>query len=103
MPATARTCYTGLLLLPPVPATVRTSYTGLPRFEGHLACYPPGSAGYSRHVDRHHTDFSQTSHSHRVVSAVLYLNPAGWEPEDGGQLRIYLPAPDKAGGGVAVC
>jgi SM-20-related protein len=58
-------------------------YLGLEDFEGHFACYPPG-AYYKRHMDRFSDD------DRRVVSTVLYLNDA-WLPDDGGQLRLYLP------------
>lgn len=66
-----------------------TFFLGLKRIEAHLACYPPG-AGYARHLDRFRDDDA------RVISAVLYLNE-GWDPADGGQLRLYpdeLPAID---------
>lgn len=58
-------------------------YLGLEDFESHFACYPPG-AYYRRHLDRFNDD------DRRSVSTVLYLNQA-WLPEDGGQLRLYLP------------
>lgn len=58
-----------------------TFFLGLKRVEAHLACYPPG-AGYARHLDRFRDDDA------RVISAVLYLNE-GWDPADGGQLRLY--------------
>lgn len=58
-----------------------TFFLGLRRIEAHLACYPPG-AGYARHLDRFRDDDA------RVISAVLYLNE-GWDPADGGQLRLY--------------
>jgi SM-20-related protein len=58
-------------------------YLGLEEFEAHFACYPEG-AYYLRHVDRFNDD------DRRMVSTVLYLNTA-WLPEDGGQLRLYLP------------
>lgn len=61
-----------------------TFYLGLKRIEAHLACYPPG-AGYARHLDRFRDDDA------RVISAVLYLNE-GWNPADGGQLRLYPEA-----------
>jgi len=59
---------------------------GLFGFEAHFAVYPPG-ARYRTHLDRF------ASASHRVVSAVLYLNEA-WDAEDGGALRLYLGEPD---------
>ena len=57
---------------------------GLFEFEGHFAAYPPGAV-YRRHRDQ------QVGQGARVVSCVLYLNPA-WSAEDGGQLRLYLGA-----------
>jgi SM-20-related protein len=56
-------------------------YLGLFSFEGHLAVYPPGSF-YKKHLDR----FQKAGY--RTVSCILYLNE-DWEPEDGGQLRLY--------------
>lgn len=59
----------------------RSLYLGLFSFEGHLAVYPPGSF-YKKHLDR----FQKAGY--RTVSCILYLNE-DWEPEDGGQLRLY--------------
>ena len=58
------------------------AYLGLQEFEGHAAIYPPGGF-YKTHLDQ----FRGTSE--RSVTAILYLNP-GWQPADGGQLRLYL-------------
>lgn len=49
--------------------------------EAHFAVYPVGSF-YRRHLDQ----FRQAPH--RLVSCLLYLN-RDWQPEDGGQLRLY--------------
>lgn len=68
----------------------RQLYLPVHEVEAHFAVYPPG-AFYRRHLDR----FRQTPH--RLVSCLLYLN-RGWRPEDGGQLRLFHPAP---GGGEA--
>jgi len=57
-------------------------FLGLEDFECHFALYPPG-AFYRRHLDRFRDD------DRRMVSAVLYLNE-GWQPQDGGQLRMFL-------------
>ncbi|WP_397454070.1 2OG-Fe(II) oxygenase [Pseudomonas sp. NA-150] len=57
-------------------------FLGLEDFESHFAFYPPG-AFYRKHVDRFRDD------DRRIVSSVLYLNPA-WHPEHGGELRMYL-------------
>lgn len=56
---------------------------GLFDYEGHFALYPPGSF-YRRHLDR----FADVSY--RTVTCILYLND-DWQPEDGGELRMYLP------------
>jgi SM-20-related protein len=57
-------------------------FLGLEDFECHFALYPAG-AFYRRHLDRFRDD------DRRMVSAVLYLNE-DWQPEDGGQLRMFL-------------
>ena len=64
-------------------------YLGLRLFEAHFAVYPPGSF-YRRHLDQH------AGTRRRVLSCLLYLNP-DWQPDHGGQLRLYPPA-----GGPAV-
>ncbi|WP_296257707.1 MULTISPECIES: 2OG-Fe(II) oxygenase [unclassified Pseudomonas] len=61
----------------------RGLFLGLEDFESHFALYPPG-AFYRRHVDRFRDD------DRRMVSAVIYLNDACWQPEDGGQLRMFF-------------
>ncbi|MHB9798133.1 2OG-Fe(II) oxygenase [Pseudomonas sp. MT3] len=61
----------------------RSLFLGLEDFEGHFALYPPG-AFYQKHLDRFRDD------DRRTVSVVLYLNP-GWQEEQGGALRMYLP------------
>lgn len=58
-------------------------YLGLFTFEGHLTVYPPG-ASYRRHLDQF------KGAAHRMVTAILYLNP-GWDEADGGHLRLYVP------------
>ncbi|WP_434729005.1 2OG-Fe(II) oxygenase [Pseudomonas soli] len=60
----------------------RGLFLGLEDFECHFALYPQG-AFYKRHLDRFRDD------DRRMVSAVLYLNE-GWQPQDGGQLRMFL-------------
>lgn len=57
-------------------------YLGLFDFEAHLTVYPP-DAFYRRHLDRFR------GVPWRTVSLLLYLNE-GWQPEDGGQLRLEL-------------
>ncbi|WP_263144549.1 2OG-Fe(II) oxygenase [Pseudomonas sp. RIT-PI-AD] len=60
----------------------QTLFLGLEDFESHFALYPPG-AFYEKHLDRFRDD------DRRTLSAALYLNP-GWQPQDGGALRLYL-------------
>lgn len=60
----------------------REAWMGLRRFELQLACYAPG-ARYVRHKDTLHRS------PLRRVTAILYLNPADWRPEDGGQLELW--------------
>ena len=60
----------------------RSLYLGLEDIECHFACYGAG-AFYQRHVDRFRDD------DRRTVTVVFYLNE-NWQPEDGGQLRLYL-------------
>jgi len=55
---------------------------GLFDLEAHFAVYPPGTL-YRRHLDRFRDS------DLRMLSCVLYLNES-WQPEDGGQLRLYL-------------
>lgn len=64
----------------------RDLYLGLFEWEGHFAVYPPGSY-YKRHLDQFQ------GIGLRTVTAILYLND-GWQPEDGGQLRLYLDKGD---------
>ena len=64
----------------------RDLFLGLRSFEGHYAVYPEG-AFYRKHVDQFAGDAA------RVLSMVLYLND-GWDPADGGQLRIYKDGGD---------
>lgn len=62
----------------------RSLALGLFTVEAHYAVYPPG-ARYARHRDRFRDDDA------RVLSLVLYLNDA-WRAQDGGALRLHLPA-----------
>ena len=59
----------------------RALMAGLEDFQGHFAVYPRGAV-YARHFDR------LVGSDVRAISAALYLND-GWQPEDGGYLRIY--------------
>jgi SM-20-related protein len=69
-------------------------FLGLFDFEGHFAIYPEG-AFYKAHLDRH----SDTSD--RIVTTILYLNP-NWQPGDGGELKLWTTAGDKAGAFVLI-
>jgi SM-20-related protein len=68
----------------------RTLYLNLFEVEAHFACYPSGAA-YARHRDafRASGTNSPAAGHERVISAVLYLND-DWQPDDGGELRLYL-------------
>lgn len=64
-----------------------TCFTAIKNFEGHYACYEPGSF-YKRHLDQFQSD------NGRKFSIVIYLNE-NWLPEDGGTISLYpkgLPA-----------
>ena len=61
------------------------AYLGLARYEMQLACYAPGSAGYSRHFDAF-----KGGASNRRLTAIYYLNPL-WESDHGGRLGLFLP------------
>lgn len=58
-----------------------------------LACviYPAGGY-YQRHVDATATDVS-TARRRRAFSFICYLNKLGWQPSDGGALRIHPTGP----------
>lgn len=64
----------------------RSLMMGLHAFEGHYAVYTPG-AFYAKHLD-------QFIGAHqRVITTILYLNE-GWDPVDGGVLRLYTDTAD---------
>jgi len=62
----------------------RTCFLSLKDFEFHFTVYPVGTF-YRRHLDQFKHD------DHRKLSVICYLN-FNWQPADGGQLRMYLPA-----------
>jgi SM-20-related protein len=66
----------------------RELYLGLLGFEAHLSVFSQG-ARYRCHLDQFRNAY------HRIVSAVLYLNP-DWTEDDGGALRLYLEEPESA-------
>ena len=61
----------------------RTCFLGILQKEFHYALYPTGTF-YKRHLDTFQND------DRRKLSFVCYLNEAGWEPENGGELVLYL-------------
>jgi SM-20-related protein len=64
----------------------RTCFLSLKDVELHYTVYPVGTV-YKRHLDQFRHD------DHRRLSVICYLN-ADWQPENGGQLRMYLPQAD---------
>ncbi len=61
----------------------RTCFLGIKEYETHFTIYPPG-AFYKRHLDQ----FKDSGN--RKISFICYLN-RDWQPEHGGELRMYLP------------
>lgn len=59
----------------------RRMFISLQSFEAHYAVYP-GGGFYKKHLDQFQADCL------RQLSFVIFLNEI-WNPEDGGQLRIY--------------
>jgi len=57
----------------------------LQRHEIQATCYPRGGR-YVRHVD----ETGASAESVRHLTCILYANP-GWQPADGGELRLHLP------------
>ena len=64
-------------------------FLGLFDFEGHFAIYPEGGF-YKPHLDRH------TGTSHRLVTAILYLNE-DWKSGDGGELKLWTDPGSREG------
>ena len=58
-------------------------FLSLKDFEIHMTIYPAGTF-YKRHLDQFNRD------DHRKLSVICYLND-NWSPDQGGQLRIFLP------------
>lgn len=61
----------------------KTCFLGIMQKEFHYALYPTGTF-YKRHIDTFQND------DRRKLSFVVYLNEAGWLPENGGELVLYL-------------
>lgn len=66
----------------------RELFLGIREGEFHYAHYPEGGF-YKRHIDRFRDDDART------VSVVLYLNE-GWQPGNGGELRIWTEPEEPA-------
>lgn len=67
----------------------RRLFLGLFSFESHFAHYSPGDF-YKRHLD------AFKGQANRVLSLVVYLNRA-WQPDEGGELVLYLNEEDAQG------
>jgi SM-20-related protein len=67
----------------------RAAWLGLDRRELQLGCYSGNGETYARHLDV----FRGKGESRRLT-AIYYLNE-GWRPEEGGQLRLFLPSGDR--------
>ncbi len=61
----------------------RTCFLGILHKEFHYAVYPTGTF-YKRHLDTFQND------DRRKLSIVCYLNNENWQPENGGELVLYL-------------
>lgn len=60
----------------------RTCFLGIQDYETHFTMYPSGTF-YARHLDQ----FKDSGN--RKISFICYLNE-NWQPENGGQLRLFL-------------
>ena len=67
----------------------RRLFLGLFSFESHFAHYSPGDF-YKRHYD------AFKGQANRILSVVVYLNHA-WQPDEGGELVLYMNDHDKEG------
>ncbi|PSG90477.1 2OG-Fe(II) oxygenase [Aurantibacter aestuarii] len=61
----------------------KTCFMGILHKEFHYAIYPTGTF-YKRHIDTFQND------DRRKLSFVCYLNDEDWQPENGGELVLYL-------------
>jgi SM-20-related protein len=61
----------------------KTCFLGILHKEFHYALYPTGTY-YKRHIDTFQND------DRRKLSIVCYLNEEDWQPENGGELVLYL-------------
>lgn len=67
----------------------RRLFLGLFSFESHFAHYSPGDF-YKKHYD------AFRGQANRVLSIVVYLNH-GWQPDEGGELVLYVDDQDQEG------
>lgn len=67
----------------------RRLFLGLFSFESHFAHYSPGDF-YKKHYD------AFRGSANRVLSIVVYLNH-DWQPDEGGELVLYLDDEDREG------
>jgi SM-20-related protein len=58
------------------------------RSEVLYAHYPVGGF-YGKHIDAHHPGTARVGTIERYFSFILFLNQDEWQPENGGQLRIF--------------
>ena len=61
----------------------KTCFLGILQKEFHYAIYPEDTF-YKRHIDTFQND------DRRKLSMVCYLNEEDWQPENGGELVLYL-------------
>ena len=61
----------------------KTCFLGILHKEFHYALYPTGTF-YKRHIDTFQND------DRRKLSFVCYLNDEDWQPDNGGELVLYL-------------
>jgi hypoxia-inducible factor (prolyl hydroxylase) len=62
------------------------------RSKAMVTCYPGGGAHYVKHCDNHcHSGEGERCNGRRLT-VLLYLNQK-WKAGDGGELKIYHPAP----------
>ena len=66
----------------------KTCFLGILQKEFHYAVYPKGTF-YKRHLDTFQND------DRRKLSIVCYLNGTDWNPDNGGELTLYLASEDK--------
>ncbi|MEP5255952.1 MAG: 2OG-Fe(II) oxygenase [Winogradskyella arenosi] len=66
----------------------QTCFLGIQDKEFHYAMYPKGTF-YKRHLDTFQND------DRRKLSLVCYLNSEDWQPENGGELVLYLDGKDE--------